>query len=139
MVRTMLTVRFKGATESAADLRVGPAPAFLLDGPTLRAGDETIAAQEKGAWKHDGTTFPAVETTAPTQVRFEDERGFAVTLGPFDRVQLSGSGIRCGHGFGEILASFNERSQCWYEYLSRKRYATVVLEAADGRGEVSGP
>ncbi len=67
----------------------------------------------------------------PTQLRFEDESGEAVIiLGPFDRVRVSGSGIRVGHGFGEIVASYNDRSQSWYEYLSRRRYPKVVLEEA---------
>jgi hypothetical protein len=127
----MLWLRLKGS--AGHDVRVGPAVAFALNGPVLKMGNQPVADQDRGNWRHTGHTFPAVETQAPTQIRFEDECGTVVILGPFERVQLSGSGIRCGHGFGEIVASYNERSRSWYEYLSRRRYPVVVFEEAQSR------
>lgn len=124
----MLSVRLEGP--AGQDLRIRHVKDVQLAGLTLKLGEQTPPLVDGGRWQVDGSTYVAIETEAPTQVRFEDDNGLLVTLGPFPRVRFSGGGLRHGHGFGELLASYDDYSHSWYEYLSCKRYSTLVLEAA---------
>lgn len=124
----MLSLHFTGEGHSGLD--IGPVDSFQLFGPALVAGDRRLAVQENERWCFSDRTFAVVEALVPVQVRFEDEKDVSVILGPYPQLRISGGGIRSGHGFGEIIASYNDRSHCWYEYLSRRRYCRVVIEEA---------
>ena len=130
----MLRLQFEHPASPEA-LSVGPAPYFLVRGGALLAGpkDEPVAYYEDGLWHAAGRSFTAVKPDGPTTVQFqEDGSRCSGPLGPFEHVKLIDGAIRHGPRLGRLLAKFDDESQLWLVYPSRKQCHTAVLAPADG-------
>jgi hypothetical protein len=123
-------------------LSVGPAPYFVVRGAALLAGpgEEPVGFYEDGLWHAAGRSFTAIRPDGPTAVQFQENgsRGHSDTLGPFENVMLVDGAIRHGPRLGRLLAKFDDESQTWLVYPSRKKCHAAVLSPAGVNGGTAG-
>jgi hypothetical protein len=115
--------------------RLGPAPYFRLAGTSLQVGpdDRQVGYYARGLWHAGGREFLTLTVESPAAVRFEHHGGAGSGAhGPFELVRLLDGALWYGLRADQLLASYDDESQCWYSHVDQRHCAAAVLMAPAG-------
>ena len=101
-------------TAGADPLKVGPFPAFRVEGELLRqsSGSPTIARHSNHLWEVEGRQFFRLDCPGPLNVQFENASGeTSRSFGPFQHFSMADGIAYVDRNF---FASLAETTGHWY-------------------------
>ena len=123
----MIGLKFCGLS-AWEDRWLGPAPWFVIGGPTIRQGpeDRVVAQLDRHQWAVQGVWFSRWECPTSAEIVLCDGQGdgMAVPITSGNVYGVDGA----VYGDGRLIASYDEERRMWRCSSTDRRWPSVVIK-----------